>query len=85
MSSFQDPFKTHFRNEITVIANLVQHPQTPKPGPPEEKATATEFDSREGKAIMMAGITDMLPFAPSTWIGTMKMGCGRIGPRCFPC
>lgn len=62
MTSFQSSFETHFRNEIGVIANLAGHPRTPKAGSSEEKSTQADFDGREGKAIMMAGITDVLPF-----------------------
>lgn len=62
MASFQDPFETHFRNEISVIANLSKHPKTPKPHTSEEKNTQAAFDGREGKAFMLAGITDIVPF-----------------------
>lgn len=62
MTSFQGPFETHFRNEISVIAQLAHHPQTPQPETSLEKNTQAIFDGCEGKAFMLAGITDVVPF-----------------------
>lgn len=54
--------KTYFRNDISGIANVAQHTQTPKLGSPEDQGTQAAFDGREGKDIMMVGITYALPF-----------------------
>jgi hypothetical protein len=62
MASFQEPFEAHMRAEISTIAGLSQHQRTPKEGSPEEKATKTTFDSREGNSLLMSGMTDVLPF-----------------------
>ncbi|KAF8851084.1 hypothetical protein BDZ45DRAFT_601987 [Acephala macrosclerotiorum] len=62
MATFQDPFEAHMRSEISTIAALAQHQRTPKEGSEEEKSTQAAFDTREGNAIVKAGVTDVLPF-----------------------
>lgn len=62
MESFQEKFESHMRAEVITIAQLSTHPRTPKEGSAEEKSTQTAFDSREGNAIMKAGVTDVVPF-----------------------
>lgn len=62
MTSFQDSFEAHMRSEITTIAQLAQHARTPKMGSSEEKTTQANLESRQGKALLMSGPTDVMPF-----------------------
>lgn len=62
MASFQRPFEAHMRSEISSIAQLSQHARTPKEGSEEEKATQASIDAREGKNLLMSGVTDVMPF-----------------------
>ncbi|KAK0100821.1 hypothetical protein ONS95_007269 [Cadophora gregata] len=80
MSSFQTPFETHMRSEITTIANLSTHPNTPAAGSPKEKATQAEFDKREGDKIREAGMTDVLPFFLFNFDGEFEEGLWRDWP-----
>jgi hypothetical protein len=62
MVSFQNPFEAHMRSEISFIAQLSQHARTPKEGSEEEKATKAAFEAREGKNLLMSGMTDVMSF-----------------------
>ncbi|KAH9220757.1 hypothetical protein DL95DRAFT_432971 [Leptodontidium sp. 2 PMI_412] len=62
MVSFQDTLEAHMRSEITTIANLSTHANTPQAGSQKEKDTQAEFDKREGEKIREAGMTDVMPF-----------------------
>jgi hypothetical protein len=62
MVSVQKPFEAHMRSEISSIANLSHHMQTPKEGSAEEKATQAAVDAREGNAFIKSGVTDVVPF-----------------------
>jgi hypothetical protein len=62
MASFQTPFEEHMRSEISTIAQLAQHPRTPKEGSAEEEATRALYDRVEGMSLMKSGITDVMPF-----------------------
>ncbi|KFY88752.1 hypothetical protein V500_06149 [Pseudogymnoascus sp. VKM F-4518 (FW-2643)] len=62
MASFQEPLGLHLQSEVTTIADLARHPHTPKEGTAVEKSTKEAFDAREGRNLMMSGITDVLPF-----------------------
>ncbi|RDW64986.1 hypothetical protein BP6252_10637 [Coleophoma cylindrospora] len=62
MATFQESLEAHMRAEVSTIAQLSQHPRTPKEGSPEETATQTAFDTREGNNLMKSGLTDVLPF-----------------------
>jgi hypothetical protein len=62
MASFQEPLGVHLQSEVTTIADLASHPRTPKEGSAEEKTTSETFDAREGKNLMLSGMTDVLPF-----------------------
>jgi hypothetical protein len=59
MVAFQEPFESHFRSEITTIANLADHPKAPAAGSKEEKTAAEELDSWGRGSVMRAGITDV--------------------------
>ena len=62
MGSFQEPFETHFRNEIEHIANLSTHPRAMVPGSADEAAAAAVFRSWGKATVTKAGIFDVVPF-----------------------
>jgi hypothetical protein len=62
MATFQQPFEDHMRAEITTIANLSQHPRTPREGSQKEKSENAAIEAREGKNLVFAGVIDVLPF-----------------------
>lgn len=74
MSSFQDPFEFHFRSEISAIAALADHPNTPKAGSPKEDAAASMFKSWGKSTVMKAGVLDVVPFFLSNLDGTVEDG-----------
>ena len=62
MSSFQEPFESHFHSEIQTIGNLSSHPSVPKPGSPEEAAASATFKSWGKSTVTKAGTADVVPF-----------------------
>lgn len=61
MDTFQGPFETHFRSEISTIARLAEHSRTPEEGTPEEKKAADIFEAWGRNTVIKAGLTDVLP------------------------
>jgi len=62
MAGFQEPFEVHMRSEVATIANLARHARAPAEGSAKEKDTQTAFDAREGKNLILSGVTDVMPF-----------------------
>ena len=62
MKSFQTPFESHFHSEITTIAKLADHPNTPKEGTPVQAAASATFKSWGKSTVTKAGVTDVVPF-----------------------
>src|SRR5262245_24361277 len=62
MEAFREPFAANMSSEVTTIANLASHARTPEEGSAKEKSTRSAFDAREGKNLVMSGITDVMPF-----------------------
>ncbi|KAM7222502.1 hypothetical protein V8F06_001996 [Rhypophila decipiens] len=62
MSSFQQPFETHFHSEISTIAKLSEHPNVPKEGTPENAAASATFKAWGKSTVTKAGVTDVVPF-----------------------
>ncbi|KAH8655763.1 hypothetical protein BX600DRAFT_483020 [Xylariales sp. PMI_506] len=62
MEGFQENLQIHLRSEITVIARLTEHPNTPAPKSPEEIKASQDFDAKEGRALIASGFHDVVPF-----------------------
>ena len=62
MATFQEPFDVHMRSEVTTIANLAHHARAPAEGSAKEKSTGAAIDAREGRKLVMSGVTDVMPF-----------------------
>jgi hypothetical protein len=62
MATFQEPFEIHMRSEVATIANLAHHARTPEEGSAKEKSTSAAFETREGKNLLLSGVTDVMPF-----------------------
>ncbi|KAK3329934.1 hypothetical protein B0H66DRAFT_466381 [Apodospora peruviana] len=62
MGTFQEPFESHFHSEISTIARLAEHPNTPKEGTPENTAASATFKSWGKSTVTKAGVTDVVPF-----------------------
>jgi len=74
MSSFQEPFESHFHSEISTIANLANHPNAPKPGSPEEAKAALTFKTWGKTTVSKAGNLDVVPFFLMNLDGTVEDG-----------
>ncbi|KAI0812867.1 hypothetical protein GGR55DRAFT_585567 [Xylaria sp. FL0064] len=74
MSSFQEPFETHFHSEISTIASLADHPNAPKPGSPEEAAASQTFKTWGKSTVTKAGTLDVVPFFLLNLDGTVEDG-----------
>ncbi|KAK1757816.1 hypothetical protein QBC47DRAFT_165708 [Echria macrotheca] len=62
MKTFQAPFEDHFHSEISTIAKLAGHPNTPKEGTPEHAAASATFKAWGKSTVTKAGVTDVVPF-----------------------
>lgn len=62
MTTFQQPFETHFHNEIATISTLADHPKAPAEGSPEAAAAAAVFKAWGKSTVSKAGTTDVVPF-----------------------
>lgn len=62
LNRLREPFETHFRQEINVIASLQSHPNTPKEGSREQKKAQAVFDKWGENSIMNGGVTDVVVF-----------------------
>ena len=62
MESFQDPFVTHFHNEIATIASFANLPKAPAPSSQEAVNAAAIFRAWGKKTVTKAGYTDVVPF-----------------------
>lgn len=62
MSSFSDPFETHFHNEVRTIADMARHGSAPEPGSPEEAKAAKIFKEWGKATVSKAGLLDVVPF-----------------------
>ena len=62
MATFQNPFEQHMRSEVATIATLRSHARAPEEGSQKEKDLQADFDAREGKMLVLSGMTDVLPF-----------------------
>ncbi|KAK4451413.1 hypothetical protein QBC34DRAFT_55047 [Podospora aff. communis PSN243] len=62
MKGFQAPFESHFHSEISTIAKLSDHPNTPKEGTPEQAAASLTFKSWGKSTVTKAGMVDVVPF-----------------------
>jgi hypothetical protein len=80
MSSFQQPFEKHMVAEVALIANFSQHAQTPKEGSEKETEVSAAFQKTEGMALMMAGVTDVLPFFLFNFDGEFEGGIWKDWP-----
>ncbi|KAI1424664.1 hypothetical protein F5Y12DRAFT_435070 [Xylaria sp. FL1777] len=74
MSSFQEPFETHFHSEISTIANLADHPSAPKPGSQEEANASLTFKTWGKSTVTKAGTLDVVPFFLLNLDGTVEDG-----------
>ncbi|KAI0427909.1 hypothetical protein F5Y09DRAFT_314657 [Xylaria sp. FL1042] len=74
MSSFQEPFETHFHSEISTIADLADHPNAPKPGTPEEVDASLTFKTWGKSTVTKAGTLDVVPFFLLNLDGTVEDG-----------
>ncbi|KAK0730200.1 hypothetical protein B0H67DRAFT_25699 [Lasiosphaeris hirsuta] len=61
MGTFQANFENHFHSEISTIAKLAEHPNTPKEGTPEQIAASATFKAWGKSTVTKAGITDVVP------------------------
>lgn len=80
MSTFQDDFSSHMRAEVSVIASLASHHNTPPAGSAEEKAIGASFDKKEGMALLKSGVTDVVPFFFFNFEGEFEEGLWRDWP-----
>lgn len=62
LNRLREPFETHFRQEIDVIASLQSHPNTPKEGSLEHKKAEAVFNKWGEGSIMNGGVTDVVVF-----------------------
>jgi hypothetical protein len=62
MSRFQTPFESHFRSEISTIASLANHANSPKEGSLEERRARATFESWGERSIIQGGVTDVALF-----------------------
>ncbi|KAI8944479.1 hypothetical protein F4801DRAFT_571567 [Xylaria longipes] len=74
MSSFQEPFETHFHSEISTIADLANHPNAPKAGSPEEAEASLTFKTWGKSTVTKAGTLDVVPFFLLNLDGTVEDG-----------
>ncbi|KAI0126850.1 hypothetical protein BJ170DRAFT_630248 [Xylariales sp. AK1849] len=74
MSTFQEPFDSHFHSEISTIASLKNHPNAPKPGSPEEATAAATFKAWGKSTVTKAGTLDVVPFFLLNLDGTGEDG-----------
>ncbi|KAI1823502.1 hypothetical protein F4861DRAFT_316928 [Xylaria intraflava] len=74
MESFQEPFETHFANEISTIAGFANHSNAPKPGSKEEAEAALVFKTWGKSTVMKAGTLDVVPFFLLNLDGTAEDG-----------
>ncbi|KAI8626414.1 hypothetical protein F5Y19DRAFT_222730 [Xylariaceae sp. FL1651] len=74
MTTFQEPFETHFHSEIATIANLANHPNAPKPGSKEEADAALTFKTWGKNTVTKAGTLDVVPFFLLNLDGTREDG-----------
>ncbi|KAH6657007.1 hypothetical protein BKA67DRAFT_177335 [Truncatella angustata] len=74
MSSFQEPFDQHFHHEIVTITSLKDHPNSPKPGSPEEAAASATFKTWGKSTVTKAGTLDVVPFFLLNLDGTVEDG-----------
>lgn len=84
MGTFQQPFEAHMRAEITTIANLAQHPRTPKEGTPKEKSVNSAIEMSEAKNLVLSGVTDVLPFFLFNFDREYEDGLWRDWPMPVP-
>ncbi|KAI0860863.1 hypothetical protein F4860DRAFT_477973 [Xylaria cubensis] len=80
MSSFQEPFETHFHSEISTIADLANHPNAPKPGSPEEAKASLTFKTWGKSTVTKAGTLDVVPFFLLNLDGTVEDGLWENWP-----
>ena len=74
MTSFQEPFETHFHSEISTISQLAEHPNAPKAGTPEEAAASQTFKTWGKSTVTKAGTLDVVPFFLLNLDGTVEDG-----------
>ncbi|CAJ2505243.1 Uu.00g126370.m01.CDS01 [Anthostomella pinea] len=74
MSTFQEPFESHFHSEISTIAALADHPKAPKPGSEEEAAASLTFKTWGKSTVTKAGTLDVVPFFLLNLDGTTEDG-----------
>jgi hypothetical protein len=84
MSTFQEPFGSHFQAEIATIAALKNHPKAPKPGSPEEAEASATFKSWGKSTVMKAGTLDVVPFFLLNLDGTKEDGLWANWPPIPP-
>ncbi|KAI1326590.1 hypothetical protein F5Y16DRAFT_374707 [Xylariaceae sp. FL0255] len=84
MASFQEPFETHFHNEIATIANLSSHPKAPKAGTPEEATASQTFKTWGKSTVTKAGTLDVVPFFLLNLDGTTEDGMWANWPPIPP-
>ncbi|KAI1292459.1 hypothetical protein F5Y03DRAFT_400432 [Xylaria venustula] len=80
MSSFREPFETHFHSEISTIADLANHPNAPKPGSPEETTASLTFKTWGKSTVTKAGTLDVVPFFLLNLDGTVEDGLWENWP-----
>ena len=89
MAAFRDPFEAHFRAEISTIASLASHPNSPAPGSANEAAAHEAFErwgrdsvlSGGGGGSAIAGATESLMVFMYNHDGADKPGIGWEAPR----
>ncbi|KAI1490285.1 hypothetical protein F5X96DRAFT_669834 [Biscogniauxia mediterranea] len=74
MTSFQEPFETHFRSEIATIAAMADHPKAPKVGSEEEATASLTFKTWGKSTVTKAGTLDVVPFFLMNLDGTTEDG-----------
>ena len=62
MTSFQEPFASHFHSEVATIAALADHPSAPKEGTREAAAARAVFKTWGKSTVTKAGMADVAPF-----------------------
>ena len=84
MSTFQEPFGSHFHAEIKTIAALADHPNAPKPGSPKDTEAAAAFEKWGKNTVMKAGALDVVPFFLLKLDGTREDGLWENWPPIPP-